>query len=83
MLPEYESLKDPEARFRNRPLDFITNKSSLEIVKKRAKAISTLRNQLELEGFVEVETPILSPTCGGAIAVFAEFMLETFHHIPQ
>lgn len=68
MLPEYESLKDHEARFRNKPLDLLTNKSSVDVIRKRAKVISTLRNSLEKEGYIEVETPILSPSCGGAIA---------------
>jgi lysyl-tRNA synthetase class 2 len=54
MLPEYENLKDPEARFRNKPLDLITNKEAMEVVEKRAKIISKLRRELEEEGYVEV-----------------------------
>ena len=46
MLPEYEALKDQETRYRNKCLDLISNSSSMEIVKKRAKIMSSLRRQL-------------------------------------
>ena len=69
MLPEYESLRDNEIRFRNKHLDLITNHQALEFIKMRSRMISTLRSELEKREYLEVETPILSPSCGGAIAV--------------
>jgi len=68
-LPEkWHGLKDIEERFRKRYLDLIFNpevKKELEI---RSKIIKEIRNFLEKEGFLEVETPILQPIYGGAKA---------------
>ena len=82
MLPEYEGLKDQEARYRDRHLDLMVNSESLGKLKKRALIISTLRNHLEKKGFMEVETPTLSESAGGAIAVQSIFKSETFSDIP-
>ena len=81
MLPEHESLKDPESRYRKKYLDLFTNKSSLDTLKKRSKIISSLRQFLESEGYIEVETPILSSSCGGAIAVYLIIFLETVYNL--
>jgi lysyl-tRNA synthetase class 2 len=70
MLPEYSSLKDNEVRYRNKHLDLITNPESLQMVKLRSKIISTLREELIARDYIEVETPTLSPSAGGAIAVY-------------
>jgi len=65
---QWYGLKDIEARYRKRTLDFITNQNSKEIIKIRSKTISILRKLMEKEGFIEVETPILQPIPGGAAA---------------
>lgn len=68
-LPEkWHGLKDVETRYRQRYLDLISNDNVAEIFKKRAKIISSIRNYLDRNGFVEVETPIMQPIPGGAAA---------------
>ena len=46
MLPEYESLKDHEIRYRNKHVDLITNADAVRLVKLRSKIISSLRQEL-------------------------------------
>ena len=68
-LPEkWHGLKDKETRFRQRYLDFIANVDAKNIIILRFKIIQTIRRFLEEKDFIEVETPILQPTPGGAIA---------------
>ena len=68
-LPEkWHGLKDVEERFRKRYLDLIFNPETKEKLKIRTKIIKEIRNFLENEGFLEVETPILQPIYGGAKA---------------
>ena len=68
-LPEkWHGLKDVEERFRKRYLDLIFNSETREKFKTRAKIVKEIRNFLENEGFLEVETPILQPIYGGAKA---------------
>lgn len=68
-LPEkWHGLKDLEERSRKRYLDLIMNSESRANFKKRSEVISKLRKFLEEEGFTEVETPILQPLPGGALA---------------
>ena len=68
-LPEkWHGLKDKETRFRQRYLDFIVNPESKKTIESRSKIINLIRNFMESKGFVEVETPILQPKAGGAIA---------------
>ncbi len=68
-MPEkYHGLSDTEARYRQRYVDFIANVESRETLQKRAKITSAIRNFLEEEGYLEVETPMLHPIPGGAIA---------------
>ena len=68
-LPEkWHGLKDKETRFRQRYLDFIVNPDSKKTIEVRSKIINLIRNFMESEGFIEVETPILQPKAGGAIA---------------
>ena len=68
-LPEkWHGLKDKETRFRQRYLDFIVNPDSKKTIEIRSKIINLIRNFMESEGFIEVETPILQPKAGGAIA---------------
>ena len=68
-LPEkWHGLKDVEERYRKRYLDLIFNKEVKEKFKLRSKIIKEIREFLEKEGFLQVETPILQPIYGGAKA---------------
>ena len=68
-LPEkFHGLADTETRYRQRYLDLISNPESKENFLKRSKIISLIRKFLEKLDFVEVETPMLHPIPGGAIA---------------
>ncbi len=68
-LPEkWHGLKDVEERFRKRYLDLMMNKETREIFKKRSQVIKDIRNFLDENKFVEVETPILQSLYGGASA---------------
>ncbi len=68
-LPEkWHGLKDVEERYRKRYLDLIFNKEVKKKFELRAKIIREIRNFLEKQGFLEVETPILQPIYGGAKA---------------
>ncbi|MDP4089927.1 MAG: lysine--tRNA ligase [Bacillota bacterium] len=68
-LPEkWHGLKDPDLRYRQRELDLITNPEVKETFIKRTKIIRAVREFLDNRGFLEVETPILSPIAGGAAA---------------
>ncbi len=68
-LPEkWHGLKDKETRYRKRYLDLISNSDSLEIFRKRAEILRYIREFLDKNDFLEVETPILQPIAGGATA---------------
>ncbi|MDP8931577.1 MAG: lysine--tRNA ligase [Actinomycetota bacterium] len=68
-LPEkYHGLRDVEQRYRRRELDLITNPESRDTFLIRSRVVSALRRTLDAKGFVEVETPMLHPTPGGAAA---------------
>jgi lysyl-tRNA synthetase class 2 len=68
-LPEkWHGLQDQEERYRKRYLDLIFNKDVKEKFVLRSKIISSIRQFLEKQGFLEVETPILQPLYGGAKA---------------
>lgn len=68
-LPEkWQGLKDVEERFRKRYLDLVFNPEVKRKFETRSKIIKEIRNFLEKEGFLEVETPILQPIYGGARA---------------
>ena len=68
-LPEkFHGLQDTEVRFRKRHLDLIANEDVKEIFVKRARIISSIRKTLDEKGFLEVETPVLTPDSGGAVA---------------
>ncbi len=68
-LPEkWHGLKDPDLRYRQRELDIITNADVKDTFVKRSRIISAMREFLDNKGFLEVETPILSPIAGGAAA---------------
>src|SRR3954447_8404648 len=65
---KWHGLSDTETRFRQRELDLIANEESREVFIARAKIISAIRRFLDDEGFIEVETPVLQPIYGGALA---------------
>ena len=68
-MPEkYHGLTDVETRYRKRYLDLAANDDSREVFIKRARIISAVRRFLDDRGFVEVETPVLQPLYGGALA---------------
>jgi lysyl-tRNA synthetase, class II len=68
-LPEkWHGLKDPDLRYRQREVDLITNSGVKETFIKRTKIIRAIREFLDDRGYLEVETPILSPIAGGAAA---------------
>ncbi|WP_028845168.1 lysine--tRNA ligase [Thermodesulfovibrio thiophilus] len=68
-LPEkWHGLKDIEARYRQRYVDLIVNPSVKEIFIKRQQIIKYMREFLENEGFLEVETPMMHTIAGGARA---------------
>src|SRR2546423_856714 len=68
-LPEkWHGLKDPELRIRRRYLQLATEPESREVVRIRAKVLKAFRSHLDAAGFVEVETPVLHVTPGGALA---------------
>lgn len=62
------SLKDPETRFRNRPLDFMTNARSRETIITRSRVVQYVRRYFDDRGFFEVETPMMNQIAGGATA---------------
>ncbi len=68
-LPEkWHGITDPDERFRKRYLDFIMDPDARAIFYKKAKFWDKTREVLKREGFLEVETPTLETTTGGAEA---------------
>ena len=68
-LPEkFHGIADIEIKYRQRYLDLMINHDSKEIFKKRSKIISTIRNYFILDGYLEVETPMMHMIPGGAAA---------------
>ena len=65
---KFHGLADMETRYRQRELDLIANPESRELFRKRGKTVAATREWLDAEGFVEVETPVLQPLYGGALA---------------
>jgi len=68
-LPEkWHGLSDVDKRYRQRYLDLIANTEVKEIFQVRSRVIATIRQFLNQRGFLEVETPVLQPSAGGALA---------------
>ena len=68
-LPEkFHGLQDKEIRYRQRYVDLIVNPESKRNFEIRSRFVSYLRRYLDSLGFMEVETPVLSPIAGGATA---------------
>ena len=68
-LPEkWHGLTDVELRYRQRYVDLFMNPEVREVFLKRARLIQSMRNFLSNQGFIEVETPMMQPIAGGAVA---------------
>jgi lysyl-tRNA synthetase class 2 len=65
---KHGGLSDVETRYRRRELDLIASEQSRRRFIDRAKIVAAVRRYLDGEGFVEVETPVLQPLYGGALA---------------
>ncbi|HXF01096.1 MAG TPA: lysine--tRNA ligase [Solirubrobacterales bacterium] len=65
---KYHGLEDVEVRYRHRELDPMANPETRELFAKRARVVGTVREWLDERRFVEVETPVLQPLYGGALA---------------
>jgi lysyl-tRNA synthetase, class II len=65
---KYHGLEDVETRYRRRELDLLANEESRRIFALRGRIVGEVRRWLDERGFVEVETPVLQPLYGGALA---------------
>ncbi len=65
---KHHGLTDVETRHRHRELDLMANADTRQRFIDRARVITTIRRFLDDEGFIEVETPVLQPLYGGAMA---------------
>jgi lysyl-tRNA synthetase class 2 len=65
---KHAGLIDVETRHRRRELDLIANEDARKLFVDRARIVSAVRAYLDGEGFLEVETPVLQPLYGGALA---------------
>ena len=76
-LPEkFHGLTDREARYRRRYLDLIMNEEARETFRTRTRVVDFVRRFFAERGFLEVETPMMQPLAGGAVAR----PFETWHH---
>src|SRR3954452_2928255 len=68
-LPEkWHGLTDVELRYRQRYVDMTMNPEVREVFIKRAKIVQSIRKFFDARGYVEVETPMMQPIAGGAVA---------------
>jgi lysyl-tRNA synthetase class 2 len=65
---KFHGLEDTETRYRQRELDLIANEETRDLFRKRGATVAAVRRWLDERGFVEVETPVLQPLYGGALA---------------
>jgi lysyl-tRNA synthetase, class II len=65
---KFHGLEDVETRYRRRELDLMANAETRDLFLKRARTIAEIRRWFDGRGFVEVETPVLQPLYGGALA---------------
>jgi lysyl-tRNA synthetase class 2 len=72
----YDAFTDKEARYRRRHVDLMVNPQNREVFRVRSRIITACRKFLDGEGFLEMETPILQPVYGGAMAR----PFSTHHH---
>jgi lysyl-tRNA synthetase, class II len=68
-LPDtYHGVVDAETRYRKRYLDLLVNEETRRDFLIRSELVAAIRRYLDARGFIEVETPILQPRYGGALA---------------
>src|SRR6058998_1223867 len=68
-LPEkWHGLTDVEIRYRQRYLDLIVNPESRRVFETRSRIVAAIRDFMTARGYLEVETPMMQPIAGGAIA---------------
>jgi lysyl-tRNA synthetase class 2 len=68
-LPEkYHGLSDVELRYRQRYVDLNMNPEVREVFVARSKVVKAIRSFLDARGYIEVETPMMQPIAGGAVA---------------
>jgi lysyl-tRNA synthetase class 2 len=68
-LPDkWHGVQDTEIKYRQRYLDLVANRESLEVFQKRIAIVREIRRFLEDRGFIEVETPMMQAIPGGAAA---------------
>src|SRR5918995_6138557 len=68
-LPEkWHGLSDIETRYRQRYLDLIVNPDSRRVFEVRSRVLASIRAFLNARGYLEVETPMMQPIAGGALA---------------
>jgi lysyl-tRNA synthetase, class II len=68
-LPEkWHGLTDVELRYRQRYVDLVMNPEVREVFLKRSKLVQSFRRYLDAQGYIEVETPMMQPIAGGAVA---------------
>jgi len=68
-LPEkWHGLQDVETRYRQRYLDLIVNPESRRVFDVRSRVLASIRKFLNERGYLEVETPMMQPIAGGALA---------------
>src|SRR5439155_5228587 len=65
---KYHGLEDVETRYRRRELDLVANPEIRDLFVRRASVVTAVRRWLDERGFLEVETPVLPPLYGGALA---------------
>ncbi|HUF52556.1 MAG TPA: lysine--tRNA ligase [Dehalococcoidia bacterium] len=65
---KWHGLQDIETRYRHRHLDLMANEEARRIFEVRSKTVATIRRFLDDQGYMEVETPVLQATAGGAAA---------------
>jgi lysyl-tRNA synthetase class 2 len=65
---KFHGLEDIETRYRHRELDLIANEEARELFILRSRVVAAIRRWLDERGFIEVETPVLQPLYGGALA---------------
>jgi lysyl-tRNA synthetase class 2 len=76
-LPEkFHGLTDREMRYRQRYVDLIVNPEARGVFEARSKIVQSLRDTLAADGYLEVETPMMQPIPGGAVAR----PFRTHHH---
>jgi lysyl-tRNA synthetase class 2 len=65
---KHAGLSDVQTRYRRRELDLIASEDARRLFADRARIVAAVRTYLDAQGFIEVETPILQPLYGGALA---------------